>query len=1144
MKRLVLTLAVLLGATLFAPSARARVLDDFNDNTRTGWQDFAFPVGVTYSQIVEQNGQLQFTLQPVGQSIFAATTKTSETFELKEGRTIEFRVDLVSGNGPDSFALLAFIPTSSTVSSLAGYGFAKSTTDILVTKALDKYFYNDDPDEPIKNENVTMVLSLSVKDGNVMINSKVLDKDAGNAVIFDRTFIDSPAKDILADGEDNGPAYFGAGNFVLLCYEDNGTTQESYEIILDNAEVFVTDSFVLDDFNDNAKTAWQDFAFPVGVTYSEIVEESGQLRFTLQPVGQPIFAASTKTSATFDLVEGERVEFRVDLVHGEGADSFAVMAFIPSSSSVSALNGYGFSKSETDILVSKALDKYFFNQNPTPAIKNQNITMVLTLTVRNSSVHIDTKVLDKDADNAVIFERSFVDTPEKDVLDDGEDNGPPYLGSGNFVLLCYEDNGTTQPLYEVIFDNAEVNAAPLAANAPPSITALSPAASANFLPVSTPLTFEVRDDDTIADSGISLFLNGETVTSGVTITGAGTTKTVTFAGLAANQNYSARLIATDSDGASITNSLHFDTFAPELFVIESEDFNFGGGQYISDPVPMPEGSGPHPNAYVNQTGIPGIDYSDTRTTLSSVPYRFEDFARMRQTLDFPRAKFIAAGGTPAGVFDYDVGDIAAGEWLNYTRDFAPGNYLVFLREAVNNGTAITTTLEEVTSDPTLEEQTTRVLGSFFVDVGAGFQFRNHPLQDGVGQPVVLNLSGRQTLRVRQTTGSPADGSIFQNYLVFIPTAGVSQRATVSALSPPNGTTVESVAPQITATILNRDTDVVASSIKLYINGGLVTPTITATEQGATLSHALAPRPDSGSTIQARLEFADSENVVQTNAWSFTVTYTSLNAANRAAGAGVERGLRMRVVQSLLENGPLENSLSRAEDQLKANSPFEKFVDTNRVVQVVNFNEFEGDAGQIPGDQAVPGLEPDLNGSDDFAVEFQAYLELSAGVHRFGVISDDGFKINSGTSLTDQTTSPLSFRNGGTANQTFEFVVPAAGLYPFRMVWYERGGSAHAEWFSVDLETGARTLINDPDVPTAIKAFTSISAPALSVESSSTVDGTYALDGAAVIDATARRVTIPVAATGHRFFRINAQAAQRITSATVSGGTLTLSYQPQ
>src|SRR5205814_2875758 len=123
----------------------ARVLDDFNDNVRTGWQDFNFSIGFPYSDISEQNGQFSFTLAPIGQPIFSASTKTSETFTLQEGRTVEFRVDLVAGNGRDSFAVLAFVPTGSDVSQLAGYGFGKSPTDVLISKGINKYFYDGTP---------------------------------------------------------------------------------------------------------------------------------------------------------------------------------------------------------------------------------------------------------------------------------------------------------------------------------------------------------------------------------------------------------------------------------------------------------------------------------------------------------------------------------------------------------------------------------------------------------------------------------------------------------------------------------------------------------------------------------------------------------------------------------------------------------------------------------------------------------------------------------------------------------------------------------------------------------------------------------------------------------------------------------------
>ncbi len=872
---------------------------------------------------------------------------------------------------------------------------------------------------------------------------------------------------------------------MLICYEDNGRTQTSYEVTFDNAEVYVTDHSVLDDFNDNVKTAWQDFSFPIGITYADIAEQNGQFKLTLQPVGQSIFSASTKTSRTFDLVEGERVEFSVDLVTGNGADSFAVLSFIPTSSDISQLAGYGLAKSPTDILISKGINKYFYAATPT--IKNDNVTMVLSMTVKNGNVILNAKVLDKDNNNAVIFDQTAVDTPAADLLVGNATDSPaaPYLGSGRFVLICYEDNGRTQTSYEVTFDNAEVSAPPLAGNTPPVISEVSPVAFANFLPATTPISFKVTDDKALAAARLAITLNGTryTSTNGLVVSGTGTTLTASLANLTSNVTYQAVLEATDSDSVTVSNVLYFDTFLASDPVIEIEDYNFGGGQFIDNPIVVAEGSADS-NAYSLQTGVPGVDFSDTRTTprAQDTLYRPMDPVRMQHSVDQPRQKYVAAGGAGANVFDYDVGDIASGEFLNYTHTFAAGTYEVYLRQAYANLAQGVAAFERVTGDRTQSNPATQALGSF-LGVLSGYQYRNIPLTDGLGQNrIKVRLSGVETLRLRQVTAEPPDGNIFQNYLLFVPVpdAGV-QRATVTDVSPAQGATVETVAPIVSVTIQNRDTLVQTNTILLLVNSAGVSPTITTNANGALVTYAITPLPPAGSTNTARVVFSDSDGVVQTNEWSFVITYKSLDPANRRPGAGVNPGLSVRVVQAPLGSG-LANSLQRAEDQLAPNSTIPQYYETNVVDPVVNYSQNgPGSAeGYFPDDALIPGLDPLANGTDDIAMEVLAYLDLPAGLFRFGVRSDDGYKIVSGTALNDLNTTPLGFHNGGPADETFDFVVSQAGLYPFRMVWYERGGSAFVEWFSVDRTTGARTLVNDPNSPTAIKAFTSVSAPTVGV----------------------------------------------------------------
>ncbi|PYL01732.1 MAG: hypothetical protein DME19_00665 [Verrucomicrobia bacterium] len=1124
------------------------MLDNFDDNTKTGWTDFTFIPG--FGIPVETGGQFIFAQPPAGQAIFSASTKTSETFTLQDGRTIEFRVDLVSGGGKDSFAVLAFIPTSSSASTLAGYGFAKSTTDILITKGIGKYFYNENPTPEIKNDNVTMVLSMTGKGGNAVINAKVLDKDNNNAVLFDRTFVDTPSADVLSDGTDDPAApYFGSGNFVLYLYQDYDAAapENPYQVTYDNAEVFVLDNTLLDDFNDNTKTAWQDFTFIPG--FGIPAETGSQFVFTQPPAGQAIFSASTKTSRTFDVQDGERLEFHVDLVAGGDKDSFAVLAFIPTSSSVSSLGGYGLAKSTTDILVTKGIGKYFYNENPTPPVKNTNVTLVLSMEGRGTNVIIVGKVLDKDNSDAVIFEQRFVDTPAADVLSDGTDSpAAPYFGSGNFVLYLYQDYDPAAPEnpYQVVYDNAVGSAPPVAGNTPPVISDVLPDSYANFLPASTQISFKVTDDKPVADSRILVTLNGVRFpsTNGLTITGTGNTKNASLGSLVANVSYAAVIQVTDSDNVTVSTPLYFDTFSTNDLVLEVEDYNFGSGQFLDNPVPVSEGGGAA-NSYSQQAGVQGVDFDDTRATPrpQDTLYRPGDPVRMQHSLDKTRQKYIDAGGSAAGVYDYDVGDIASGEFLNYTRTFATGTYEVYLRESLVNMARAEAALEKVVTDRTQPNQSTKPLGSFIAAL-TGYQYRNFPLTDGLGQSrVVVRLSGVETLRLHQVTAEASDGGIFQNYLILVPVPdpGVLS-AIVMSVSPGPGAALETVAPVVSVNIQNRDTAVQTNSIVLSVNGTAVMHSIVGDTNGATISYAMSPLPPSGSTNAARIVFTDSGGVTQTNDWSFVVTYKSLDQANRQSGAGGNPGFKVRVVQAPLGSN-LDNSLQRAEDQLAPNSTIAKYYETNVVDQIINDSQNgPGSAdGYFPDDALIPGLDVSANGSDDIAMEILTYLDLPAGVLRFGVRCDDGYKMIAGNSFTDLNTPTLAFHNGGPADETFDFVVPQAGLYPFRMVWYERGGAAFVEWFSVDPGTGARTLINDPAAPGSIKAFTSI-APAVVLESAANLaPGAFAAETGAVVDATAKTVTLPLAGN-QRFYRLRAGTALTFDSIQISGGNVVLKYR--
>ncbi len=60
--------------------------------------------------------------------------------------------------------------------------------------------------------------------------------------------------------------------------------------------------------------------------------------------------------------------------------------------------------------------------------------------------------------------------------------------------------------------------------------------------------------------------------------------------------------------------------------------------------------------------------------------------------------------------------------------------------------------------------------------------------------------------------------------------------------------------------------------------------------------------------------------------------------------------------------------------------------------------------------------------------------------------------------------------GGSRNDNmFGFAVPAAGVYPLRLLWFHGTGDAYCEWFSIE-PNGSKSLLNDPGSPGALKTF--------------------------------------------------------------------------
>jgi len=410
-----------------------------------------------------------------------------------------------------------------------------------------------------------------------------------------------------------------------------------------------------------------------------------------------------------------------------------------------------------------------------------------------------------------------------------------------------------------------------------------------------------------------------------------------------------------------------------------------------------------------------------------------------------------------------------------------------------------------------------------------------------------------------TAPSATADATFDNYNASAPAAG-SLRATVVDLTPKPNEAVRTIPTSLSVAILNRETDVDTNSIvvsvdgsvipsaNLTVSGEVLVPNNAIPFPGATVTYPLTnltSLADLTATHTNRIVFADTLGFRQTNEWSFT--FAALRATNASpTGSGSTSGFRVRLVQASVVT---DNSLARAELQLGPNPPanYAAFV-TNAVATVINYTQKDTtDPAYVPdGDFSnefnFPGIDPTVQPDpNDMAMEILAYLELSPGVHTFGVVSDDGFQLSSGAGFSDPNALVLGQKTSGTFNGTFDFVVPQGGLYPFRMIWFERGGGANVELFSVDRSTGVMTLINDLNATGAVKAFTSLAAANIVLESvASLATSSFAAETGAVVDSNAKTVTVPLSGS-QRFYRLQSVSALTIDSIQVSGANIVLRY---
>jgi hypothetical protein len=270
---------------------------------------------------------------------------------------------------------------------------------------------------------------------------------------------------------------------------------------------------------------------------------------------------------------------------------------------------------------------------------------------------------------------------------------------------------------------------------------------------------------TFPANGIKLNLDGTDVSTALLITGSGSVKNVVYPGLQTNALHTAIITATNSLGHGTRLTNQFDTFSQDNYMVETEDFDYDGGQYVS-------ADNWYPGAYAGIGATTNIDFEHSTVDGELYPYRFGGIPEslVQNYVVEARQKFLDVGAS-----DYQLDWFGAGDWANYTGVYPTGNFYVYIRSAGLLGTSYGMYLDQVVSGAGTTNQVTKRLGTWNA-IGRGQQaYAWVPLTDGgLVAPVVVKLGGTNTLRITTPTGL-----CYPNYFMLVPASGISLSATYS-----------------------------------------------------------------------------------------------------------------------------------------------------------------------------------------------------------------------------------------------------------------------------------------------------------------------------------------------------------------------------
>ena len=227
---------------------------------------------------------------------------------------------------------------------------------------------------------------------------------------------------------------------------------------------------------------------------------------------------------------------------------------------------------------------------------------------------------------------------------------------------------------------------------------------------------------------------------------------------------------------------------------------------------------------------------------------------------------------------------------------------------------------------------------------------------------------------------------------------------------------------------------------------------------------------------------------------------------------------------------------------------------------VDVTDIEGNLITSFAPSVFPGIPGNGSHTDNFAVEVVGFLKLPVGVTTFGVSvgadrtdvnNDDAYSVFVGTNPRDFFATKVGeFERNSRAFQSkqrnenqFAVNAPVAGVYPFRLIYWQTGLGANLQWYTVN-EAGERILVNDPADTRAIPSYTGSTSASSSgpyVAEATPGPGSDGLPSTAPVTALIQDGTTTVATSGVKLdFNGVAVTPQKLVK---TGSRTELQYDP-